>query len=59
VQEVGLDAGGRERGVVSLQKHNTHDVVTDVALTLQLKEQHTLTRMKQEISRRKILTRGT
>jgi hypothetical protein len=36
VQEVALDAGGREAGVVCFQEHHAHNVVADVTLTLQL-----------------------
>lgn len=38
VQEVGLDAGGREGRVVRLQEHDADDVVPDVAFPLQLWE---------------------
>ena len=36
VEEVALDAGGREVGVVGLEKDHAHDVVADVALPLEL-----------------------
>lgn len=36
VQEVGLDAGGRERRVVRLEEHHADDVVADVPLALEL-----------------------
>jgi hypothetical protein len=36
---VGLDASRREGGVVRLQEHDAHNVITDVSLTLQLQQQ--------------------
>jgi hypothetical protein len=50
MQEVRLYASRREGSVVSLQEHHTHDVVTDVALTLQLEQQHIVTRVWREMS---------
>lgn len=37
MQEVGLDAGRREGRVVCLQEHDADDVVSDVALPLELR----------------------
>ena len=37
VEEVALDAGGREAGVVGLKEHHAHDVVANVAFALELK----------------------
>lgn len=39
VEEVGLDASRRERGVIRLKEHDAHNVITDVSLSLELQEQ--------------------
>ena len=36
VEEVALDAGRGEGGVARLEEHDAHDVVADVALSLEL-----------------------
>ena len=38
VEEVALEGGGAERGVVGLQEDHAHDVVADVTLALELRK---------------------